>query len=244
MLMRRVEELCRVSCARAIPRYTGFLSDREQGLAQAAMNRAGCTCGHFWGGWPQAERRVLCIEPPEAWQEQPVAVLHFRAFGTPLPTHRDYLGAILGLGLDRACVGDILLDPRDPAAAYAFVLDNKAELIAAELAAAGRCTVRASLCREVPPEVLQGETHELKEATVPSLRADTVLAAMMHTSRTVAAQAIQAGRVEINHLPLRSAHEPVYATDLFTVRGCGRYRLQAIGGKSRKDRIFISFYQY
>ena len=59
-----------------------------------------------------------------------------------------------------------------------------------------------------------------------------------------AAQAIAAGKVEVNHLPLRTAHEPVYEGDLFTVRGQGRWRLQAVGGKSRKDRIFITFFQY
>ena len=65
-LMRRVEELCRVAVSRGIPRYTGFLSDREQSLAQAACNKAGCNCIRFWGGFDAAERRVLCIEPPDA----------------------------------------------------------------------------------------------------------------------------------------------------------------------------------
>ena len=50
--------------------------------------------------------------------------------------------------------------------------------------------------------------------------------------------------MEINHLPLKAAHETAYAEDIFTVRGVGRFRLAAIGGKSRKDRIFITFYQY
>ena len=72
----------------------------------------------------------------------------------------------------------------------------------------------------------------------------SVLAVMLHTSRTRAAEYIAAGRVEINHLPLKAAHETSYAEDIFTVRGVGRFRLAAIGGKSKKDRLFISFYQY
>ena len=89
-----------------------------------------------------------------------------------------------------------------------------------------------------------------KAASVPCSRplcrpwADAVLAVMLHTSRTRAAEYIAAGRVEINHLPLKAAHETAYAEDIFTVRGVGRFRLAAIGGKSRKDRLFISFYQY
>ena len=243
-LMRRVEELCRTAENRGIARSTGFLSDREQALAAAAMNRAQCGCGRFWGGWPGAERRVLCLEPPGTWAPEPVAALRIAAKGEPLPGHRDLLGAMLGLGIERVCVGDILPDAQDPAVFYAFVLEEKADFLAAELTQAGRAAVCAARCAAVPEHVLAAPQRALREATVPSLRADAVLGAMMNTSRALAAQAIAAGKVEVNHLPLRTAHEPVYEGDLFTVRGQGRWRLQAVGGKSRKDRIFITFFQY
>ena len=86
-------------------------------------------------------------------------------------------------------------------------------------------------------DILDGE-YEKNE------RLDAVLAAMLHCSRGQASELIEAGRVEINHLPLKAAHETAYAADIFTVRGVGRFKLAAIGGKSRKDRLFISFYQY
>ena len=84
----------------------------------------------------------------------------------------------------------------------------------------------------------------LQTATVASLRVDAVLAAMLHTSREKAVQLIRAGKLEINHLPVTAAHMQVYEQDVFTVRGVGRFRLEQIGGKSRKDRIFIQYYQY
>lgn len=245
--MHRVQELCTLAQKRGIPRNTGFLSDREQSLASAAMNREDCTYGRFWGGWEQAERKVLCIEPPDTWQLEPVAVLQLTALNAQpprVPGHRDYLGAILGLGLDRACLGDLLPDPRDPRIMYAFVLEDKVEFLVEELHQAGSWSVRAQLCEQVPPQVLAEPERELHDTTVSSLRADAVLAAMMHTSRTVAAQAISGGKVEINHLPLRSASEPVYTGDLFTVRGAGRWRVKEVGGTSRKGRLFITYFQY
>ena len=151
---------------------------------------------------------------------------------------------IWGQSWDRACLGDILPDPADARSVYAFVLEDKADFIASNLTEAGRSPVHVERCDAVPEEVLRGPERQTQDATVPSLRADTVLAAMMHTSRSIAAQAIQSGRVEVNHVPLRTAHEDVFEGDIFTVRGVGRYRLVAIGGKSRKDRIFITFYQY
>ena len=80
--------------------------------------------------------------------------------------------------------------------------------------------------------------------TMPHLRPRTNMFQAVFRVRSIAAQAIQSGRVEVNHVPLRTAHEDVFEGDIFTVRGVGRYRLVAIGGKSRKDRIFITFYQY
>ena len=130
----------------------------------------------------------------------------------------------------------------DARSVYAFALEDKADFIASNLTEAGRSPVHVERCDAVPEEVLRGPERQTQDATVPSLRADTVLAAMMRTSRSIAAQAIQSGRVEVNHVPLRTAHEDVFEGDIFTVRGVGRYRLVAIGGKSRKDRIFITFY--
>ena len=245
--MRRVEELCHLAQARGIARATGFLSDRQQALALAAMNRAGCTFGRFWGGWPGAERKVLCLEPPDAWQLEPVSAICLTALGVQegkAPGHREYLGALLNLGLERACIGDLLSDADTPGRMYAFVQQEKAEFIATELCRVGSWSVRGELCAEVPPRVLAEPERSLCEASVASLRADAVLASMMHTSRANAAQAIAAGRVELNHLPLRAGHETVYANDLFTVRGAGRWRLCGIGAPTRKGRIFVTYFQY
>lgn len=93
------------------------------------------------------------------------------------------------------------------------------------------------------PEFAQAE-RRLQTATVSSLRLDAVLAAMLRCSRGMAAELVAAGRVEINHLPVSSAHAPVYESDVFTVRGKGRFRLTALPGKSKKDRQIIEFFQY
>ena len=86
-------------------------------------------------------------------------------------------------------------------------------------------------------DILDGE-YEKNE------RLDAVLAAMLHCSRGQASELIEAGRVEINHLPAESAHAPVYEGDVFTVRGKGRFGLTALPGKSKKDRSIIEFFQY
>ena len=142
-LMRHIEDLARTAESRGIPRYSGFLSDREQDLAKAALNRAEVPEAdyHFEGGWPGAERKLLCIEPEGSWTDSPLCCVRLdcRALpGAALPTHRDYLGSLMGLELKREALGDIVLPPDAPGTAYVFALEPAAKLICQELCQAGR----------------------------------------------------------------------------------------------------------
>lgn len=247
-LMRHVEDLARTAYARGIPRYSAFLSDREQDLARAALGRAGVQAGfRFDGGWPDAERKVLCVEPEGCYESSPVCCVRLQCrtlAGAALPAHKDYLGSLMGLELRREALGDIVLPENEPGTAYVFALEPAAQLICRELFQAGRTELTTQLLAadEVPDFPLA--EREKRTATVSSLRLDAVLSAMLHCSRGAAAELIAAGRVEINHLPQDKPHAAVYQDDVFTVRGKGRYRLTALPGKSKKERLIIEFFQY
>lgn len=247
MLMRHAEDLAFAAQARGIARYSAFLSDREQALCQAAMNRAGCACYAFDGGWPGAERRVLCIEPEGCFGGRPVVCVRIRcrlAAGAAAPQHKDYLGSLTGLELRREGLGDIVLPPDAPGTAYVFALEPAARLIVRELREVGHASAQAEqLAPEQLPQFPE-QKRQLCTATVPSLRLDAVLAAMLKCSRGMAAELISAGRVEINHVAAASVSAPVYAQDIFTVRGKGRFQLTQLPGKSKKDRQIIEYFQF
>ena len=244
LIMRRAEELSRAAEGSGRVRWTSFLSDREQDLCVAAMNRVGCCCYGFKGGFEQAERKLLCIRPAGAYGEPPLCCVRVE-FGQPGPGHRDLLGSMLGLGIKRESIGDILIGTAPAQQAFVCALEPAARLICQELSSAGRVSARAEMARfeDIPQELCmpQRESHTV---TVASLRADSVLAAMLHVSRGQACDLIRAGRVEINHIPVSAAHTDVYEGDVFTVRGTGRFRVQQLGGKSRKERLFLTFFQY
>lgn len=247
-LMRHIEDLAHTAFSRGIARYSAFLSDREQDLARAALGRADVEDGfRFEGGWPDAERKVLCLEPEGSYGEVPICCVRLQCRALPgaaLPAHKDYLGSLMGLALKREALGDIVLPEDQPGTAYVFALEPAAQLICRELFQAGHTELTTALLPlEEVPQFPQAE-REVRSATVSSLRLDAVLAAMLRCSRGQAAELITAGRVEINHLPADKPHAPVYEDDVFTVRGKGRFRLTALPGKSKKDRSIIEFFQY
>ena len=246
-LMRHIEDLARTAESRGIPRYSSFLSDREQVLARAALAKAGCGCWRLEGGYPEAERRLAAIEPEGAWADSPLACVRLEcraAPGAQLPAHRDYLGSLMGLALKREALGDIVLPADRPGTAYVFALEPAARLICEELVQVGRAEVS---CTRQPleelPDLAPAE-REKRTAAVSSLRLDAVLAAMLHCSRGAAAALIEAGRVELNHLPTESVHAPVYEGDIFTIRCRGRFALTGLPGRTKKDRQIIEFFQY
>ena len=247
-LMRHIEDLARTAQSRGIARYSGFLSDREQELARAALGRAGLEEGfRFDGGWPEAERRILCLEPEYSYPENPICCVQLQCraqAGAVLPAHKDYLGSLMGLEIRREALGDIVLPPDAPGTAYVFALEPAARLICQELLQAGRTELATRLL--APDEVPEFRTAERRKctATVSSLRLDAVLAAMLRCSRGQASELVTAGRVEINHLPAEKPSAPVYEGDVFTVRGKGRFALTALPGKSKKERLIIEFFQY
>ena len=243
LLLGRVWDKYEQCRRRNLPQGTGFLSPAEQAAAQRLLNALSVSEGYtFWGGYDGAQRRQLWFLPD--WQEAPeedaVRVVRASFYEEDSLTHRDILGSLMALGVTRETLGDILVSPR-----WADVLATgpAAELLLSEWTAAGRVRLHtASLPLEdlIPPE----EKVKHIRDTVSSLRLDAVLSAMLHVSRGTAAELIEAGRVEINHLPVEKPHAPVYEQDVFTVRGKGRFRLTALPGKSKKDRSIIEFFQY
>lgn len=221
-------------------RCTRFLSDREQALAAAALARTH-TSYVFWGGYDGAERRLLCIGVQEARDTAGIQCVQI----TPYPAdaaleHRDYLGALLGLGIERACIGDIV--PVD-SGVCAFLVPVAVGLALEALHEVGRFSVHTALC-SAPDEAAAQPQRQMRTASVASLRLDAVLAAMLQVSRTQAVQCVRSGAVSVNHVPMQSAHAEVFENDIFSVRGHGKYKLCEVGGKSRKGRTIVSYFQY
>ena len=149
--------------------------------------------------------------------------------------HRDILGALMALGIERETVGDIIVDETVTAL---VCLPELGGYIMENFTKAGRVglEVSAMILDELPDHE---EELTIKTDTVASMRLDAVLSAVFDMSRTKAAELIAAGRVSINHQVCWRADKEVGLNSLLSVRGLGRAKLLEIVGLSRKGRSFI-----
>lgn len=155
-------------------------------------------------------------------------------------SHSDYLGALMGLGLKRTVIGDILV--REDGADI-IVLTDIADFLMNTFASAGRSHL--SLER-LPIEALRLPERTVTEIhdTVASLRLDALLAAAFRLPRGKAADAIRQGLVFVDHLEATKADMPIEEGAELVIRHKGKVRLAEVGGRSRKDRINVTFEKY
>ena len=153
--------------------------------------------------------------------------------------HRDILGALMGLGIERETLGDIAMLKEG---ALLFVHEDMADYVAANLESCGRVKVRVSPCgEEVAPPEPEGT---LLYRTVPSQRLDAVLAATCDLSRQKAQEMIRAELVKVDHAVETRADARLEAGSLVSARGLGRFRVQEVAGLTRKGRVGLRLFVY
>ena len=238
-LLRRAEDLALRASRRGELTHSTFLTPAECALLSHWRPAEDCTL-LLHGGVPGAERRAAFFLPD--WmdadtfdpQEYLCAVEVTAHFGEP--GHRDYLGAVLGLGIGREWLGDILIEKN---VAHILCLPSVKEHLLLNLDKVGRCGVRA---REVPLAAVPVPEKHLREVTfsVKSPRLDAVCAGMFGLSRSAAAEAIAQGLVTKNYVPCQKPDAPLAPGDTLSLRGKGKGEVTEIGDAlTRKGHIFI-----
>lgn len=221
-------------------RYTDFLSLAERQELYACEKELSYAGLALWGGHENAERVVARFGRAETEEPFPIVCLKVaplqQKFADAL-THRDFLGSVLSLGLERSVIGDIVVSDNE---GYVFCLARMSGYIRENLRRVAGTTVSV--------EVYEGEisaeqkTEEAK-LFVHSLRADCFVAAAYKLSRREAEAAFAAGLVYVNGRAA-DASDPLEEGDAISVRGKGKVRFLREEGKSRKDRICITAAYY
>lgn len=237
---KRFQELARRAVLAGRTGYSRFIEPALIETARKCAREAGCTV-EFSGGYPGAERTVAAFVAEGDAADYPIACLDIM-WNTRFSTvgHRDLLGAVMGLSIEREMTGDIVLagDGR----AYLFVIREMADYVSANLESAGRAALKIAphegdiICPE--PE---GRHIRI---TLASPRLDAFVSAGYDLSRSEAQRLINAGLVKLNHVPETRTDTGVDAGDLISVRGHGRMKIEELLGQTRRGRLAAQVFRY
>lgn len=244
LLLAKLWDKLNAGIRKNIPANTCFLSPREQEMARFLFGEPEGL--YAFGGYPEAERKMLVFLPDyleeSALMEEdsPVVCLHCTFYQEDSPSHRDFLGALMGAGIGRETVGDICVDK---GSCDFFVTSEIAPYILQNFTSAGRTRVHVQRIPLAEAHIPAPEVKEIRD-TLASLRLDSVISSGFRIGRNLACQYIEAGKASVDGLPCEKPDKPVAEGMKISVRGLGKIQLSAVNGKTKKDRISVVIHRY
>ena len=243
LLLAKVWDKIQAGLRKNIPVSTCFLSPRELELTRYLFgNLEGL---YSFGGYADAERKMLVYLPEyldEGALEEESGLVCLRAtfYEGDSPSHRDFLGALMGAGIGRETVGDICVGS---GCCDFFVTDEIGLYILQNFTSAGRTKLRLE---QIPLSQVQIPEPEVKEIrdTLASLRLDSVISAGFRVGRSLAAQYVTAGKAAIDGLPCEKPDKAVEEGAKISVRGLGKIKLKNVNGQTKKGRISVVIDRY
>lgn len=252
LLEKRLLELSRLAYNRDIITFSDFLNLNELNMLHS-LPKDSLYAGYVtFGGYELAERQMAAFLPDalslrgendiDRFFTNEIAVLSIAPLHHKYAenlTHRDYLGAILNLGIERSKIGDILIDQKE---AFLISRVKMAEFLIEELT---RIKHTAVLVRETELQNFQYQPRfEEIKGTVASVRLDSLLALAFSSSRSSLTGLIEGGKVFVNGKLISSNGYQPKENDVISVRGMGKFRFFEILNKTRKNRIYVTIHKY
>ena len=238
LFRNRISELAQKCFSRDIPCYTDFLTLREQAVFHSLERSLPPVTILMTGGYEAAERKMVCFLPSYMDENTPPpfvllsAAPRDRRFSEPL-THRDFLGALMNLGIERECIGDLLIKD---SSCFFYAAGKIADYVTENLVRVKHTEV---LCerQESRMEIIPEFTPV--EASVASLRLDSVLAAVFKTSRSHILPLIEGEKVFVNGRIITSPDARLQGGEIISCRGMGKVRFSGPVAETKKGRKMI-----
>ena len=247
LLLAKILDRAEQASARNIPAATDFMSPQQQMMACDLLRLAGIpeTGAVLLGGYDGAERNILLFLPDwleieDAAGQSPIRCLRAAFREEEKLTHRDFLGGLMGMGIVREKVGDILVGPNS---ADLLVLDTMADFLLQSWSSAGRAKLAVTEIDPAHIHIPQVRCQEVRD-TVSSLRLDAVASTGFRMARGKAADLITSGRVQVNWRECTKPDKLLIQGDTVSARGFGKFELTEVGGVTKKGRTAIVLKRY
>lgn len=245
LLLAKVLDQADLSLKKHIVCFTDFLAPSMCQKACSMLNYVRDLKYIPFGGYEDAERKMIALCPDYFMDEdiifplEAVKIIYNNKFTHDL-THRDFLGSILGLGIERNKMGDIVVLDGE---AYCFADYGMSSYIAANLEKSGRTKVKAEVI-DLGSVVIPEKKMDIKNVTVSSLRADTVFSVVFNKSRSETQELIRGEKASVNWITVKSVSDIINEGDVLSLKGSGRGKLVEVGGTTKKGRLVISVGRY
>ena len=244
VLLAKIWDKINAGMRKNIPANTAFLTLREIDMCRYLF---GNQEGLFpFGGFEEAERQMLVYLPEYLdmdalfEEDSPLVCLRATFFDGDTPSHRDFLGALMGAGIARETIGDICVGKGQ---CDFFVTAEIAPYILQNFTGAGRTKVHLERIPLSEVSVPEPETKEIRD-TVASIRLDSIISSGFRIGRSAAAQYVSAGKAAIDGLPCEKPDKAVEEGAKISVRGLGKIKLKSINGQTKKGRISVVIDRY
>ena len=243
LLKKRISELAALCYQRDIRSYTDFLTLNEQTIFHSMKRTLPPVTWLMGGGYETAERKIVCFLPSyeDETADLPISILEAvpasPRFAEAL-THRDFLGAIMNLGISRSCIGDILMNENG---CFIFCLEKMAPFLIQELKMVRHTQVS---CRPATQALAAAPNCETVSGSVASPRLDSVISLVFKTSRSKTLPFIEGERVFIDGRLCISPGRQLKEGEIISVRGLGKFRYTGAGHQTKKGRLFVNAEKY
>ena len=244
-LINRINELAEKSYSENRFVFTDFL-DMSQLSSFYSLERDLAYVGtSVSGGTEGCERCMVRFGTPESLgydEAFPIVLLHIspvqKKFSDAL-THRDFLGSVIGLGIERTKLGDIIVRDNE---GYIFVSESISEYILENLSKVKHTNVRVEKCLDIPEAVAPKFAEE--SIIVSSNRLDAIIARVYKLSRDLAVRYISEGKVFMSGRQMTENAKQLKSGDTVSVRGKGKFIFEGEGGSTKKDKLYIKIKKY
>jgi len=239
-LINRIKELADKSFKQGVYTFSGFLGLSEQDVFWRMEKELKYVSYELWGGSESSERKILRFGSEEdlGYKEAyPLVCIHIEPVAPKYAenlSHRDYLGALMNLGIERSTLGDIKTGEKD---AYLFCLDTIAEFICTNLEKVRHTGVKCSVVAEMAD--LPQDIPESREVLLPSLRLDVCLAKVYNQSRSDILEQFQTGKVYVNGRLCENNAKTLKEGEVVNLRGFGKFIYSGIKYETKKGKISV-----
>lgn len=245
LLLAVIDDAMNAAARKNCPKFCGFLSDAQACAvksyvsSQAFLDKFGKSALYdFFGGYKHAERLIFAALPEWAQSADdvdfPITAVKFSHRPEFSLEHKDYLGSLMALGIERDRVGDIIVSR---GSAIVFLHDSIAEFVRSQIDKIGRVGVKSEV---VSPEniIIEQKYREITDS-VASARLDCIVSSLTRCARGAASELINAKTVFVNGVECTDTAKRIVGGDVITVRRKGKFIIDSVSDKTKKGRTVL-----